>query len=139
MTLTLTPDGEKLVSDFLRDHPDLAELGARVVSKTPPDRATPWVRVTQLDAGQATRDPSDHLVEFFLQLDCYAGADGGKPQASLLTRTARAALQTIAQASHADAVVTGCRISGAARVPDTDFEPARERFVLTATVWAHAA
>lgn len=133
MTLTLIPDGEKVVADYLREHPD---LDVRVVSKTPEDTAQPWIRITQLD-GPSKLHP-EHLVPFWLQYDCYAGATGGKPEASLIARQARAALAVINKANHAGAVVTGAEITGDARIPDTEFEPARERRVLTATVYAHS-
>lgn len=135
--MILTPYFEKIVSDHLRDHADVSALGARVVGKTPKSVTDPWVRVTQLDAGQTANDRADHLVEGYLQLDCYAGADGGQPEANLLVRTVRGALQEL-PGIYDEAVVSSCRINGAARIPDTDFEPARERFVLTASVHAHA-
>jgi hypothetical protein len=134
VTLTLVPYAEKLISDHLREHPDLVALGARVVGKTPGDTDAAWVRVTQL-GGQGGFP--DHLVEFYFQFDCYAGTAGGQPEANLLARTVRAVLGEIAGV-HAEGTVSGVTINGAARVLDTDFEKARERFILTATIWAHA-
>jgi hypothetical protein len=132
----LIVDGEKLVSNYLRHRTDVTALQTRIVGKTPNDTDRSWVRVTQLDAAQGQQDIADHLVEFYFQLDCFAGREGGQPEASLLARTIRAALTEI-PAEHSEGIATGARINGSARIPDTDFEPARERFTITATVWAH--
>lgn len=131
----LSPYIEKIVSDFLRSHDTIEALGARVVGKTPESTDTPWVRVTQL--GGLDEDVAGHFVSYLIQLDCYAGADGGQPEANLLQRTVRAALTEIAGV-HGDAVVSGARVVNAARVPDDDFEEARERFILTVETWAHS-
>jgi hypothetical protein len=132
------PDAEKIVGRYLREHPDLVALGARVVSKTPDNVATGWVRVSQLDDPAVGGRRSDHLIEFMLQLDCYAGATGGQPEASLLNRTVRQAL-TDMPGEHYRAVVTGVQHLSAPRLPDSDFEPARERYARTVLVWMHPA
>ena len=126
--------GEKLVSDYLRARDELEDLDCRVVGKTPEDQSTPWVRVIQINAGQTGM--FDHLVPFTFQFDCYAGEDGGQPQANLLRRTVRAVLPEMV-GSHQEGVVTGTEVVGDLRLPDTDLKPARERFVLTVNVWAH--
>lgn len=132
---TLSPYIEKIVSDHLRSHADVQTLGARVVGKTPENTDTPWVRVTQL--GGRDEDVPGHFVSYLVQLDCYAGKSGGQPEANLLQRTVRAALTEIGGV-HGDAVVSGAMVVNAARIPDEDFEEARERFALTANVWAHS-
>lgn len=131
----MSVDAEKLLSRHLREHPAIIDLDARVVGKTPSSTSTPWIKVVQIDGPQA--DPADHLTGYTLQLDCYAGSEGGQPEASQLARTVRGAVFE-APGSHTEGVVTATRIAGAIRLPDTDFEPARERFVLTVEVWAHA-
>jgi hypothetical protein len=131
------PYAEKIVSDYLREHAAVSAITTRIVGKPPSSQTDPWVMVTQLAAAQEVASITDHLIAFMLQFDCYAGATGGQPEANLLARTVRAALQDIATASHDDAVVTGCRLIGHARIPDTDFEPQRERFALTAEVYIH--
>lgn len=133
----MIPDAEKIVGKYLREHEDLVALGARVVGKTPDTTSTSWIRLTQLDDRAVGNSRADHLIEFMLQFDCYAGKTGGQPEASLLARTARAALADMPGA-HADAVVTGVQFLSGARLPDTAFEPARERFVRTVLVWMHA-
>ena len=133
---TLAPYIEKLVSDHLRSHEAIVALGARVVGKTPESTAAPWVRVTQLDEG--SDDTAGHLTEFLVQLDCYAGKDGGQPEANLLKRTVRAVLEDIHLAEH-DATITGAKVISGIRLPDAEVDkPARERFSLTTLVWAHS-
>lgn len=126
------PDGERIVSDYLR-----STLGARVVGQPPSNTATPWLKVVQLDARQAPYDPVDHLVEFYFQVDCYAGKDGGQPEAKALGDDVRDALVGLRGVQNG-AVVTAARIAGHARIPDATFEPARERMIVSARVWIHA-
>lgn len=134
----MIPSAEQVVGDYLREHAGVAALGARIVGTTPRDTDQPWVRITLL-GDPSVDDPADHLVAGYLQLDCYAGRDGGQAEADMLRRTVRAALGDIATASHVDAVVTGATVGGTLRLPDQDFEPARERYVVSATVWLHEA
>src|SRR5207253_1208123 len=106
-----------------------------VVGRTPKDTSGQWARVTQLDARQAGA-PTDHLTSFLVQLDIYAGGQG---QVWTNARTIRQALHEMPAAEHDAAVVTGVTFTGMARVPDTTFETARERVVLTAEIFAHPA
>lgn len=127
MALTLAPDVEKVVSDYLRIHADIVALNTRIVGKTPDNKSTSWVRVTKLDNPQVNQP--NWLRAFLLQLDCYAGATGGQPEANLLCRTVEAVLWTLPNA--------GVRILGGPRLLDTDLEPARDRVITTAEVWLH--
>lgn len=132
----MIPDLEAVLTTYLEDH--ALEVGATVVDETPDDTRDPWVRLTLLDA--PSTGVVDHLIPAFVQLDCYAGlvGDDAHEQASLLARTIRAALVTIHEATHEGAVVTGARIDGYNRQPDdTADEPARERYIITATIWGH--
>ena len=137
MTLTLIPDAEKITGKYLREHPAIIDLDARVVGKPPDSRETPWVQITQLDAPKETGSTPEHLISFMLQFDCYAGADGGQPEAALLGRTVRALLTVMPEAAHEGAVVTQARLLSHARIPDRDIEPARQRVILTADVRMH--
>ena len=134
MTVAAIPDAEKIVSNYLR-----TEVGERVVGKTPSSIADPWIRVTQLDAREPTGSRADHLIQFYLQFDCYAGAEGGQPEATALGRDVRKALVEMKDATHADAVVTGADIRSHARIPDAKFEKTRERIIITAHIYAHDA
>lgn len=139
MALVVGPDIEQIVADYLREHPDVRAVVQRVVSRTPTSTGTPWVRWVQIDDwGQG--DPADHLRGYLLQFDCYAGSDNSREAASLIARTVRAALVAMVGV-HRDAVITGVppRLIGASRIPDDRLDPARERVIVTATVFAHGA
>jgi len=136
----MIPDAEKLVSGYLRTHPAVAALDTRIVATTPrvDKRDATWVKLTQLDATNEARSRPEHLISFLLQFDCYATEDGGQPEAVLLARTVRAALVAMPDVTHDGAAVTQVRVLSHARIPDTAFEPARERVLLTADVRLHA-
>jgi hypothetical protein len=121
---------EKTVANYLRDDSAVADLvGRRVVSEQPDDTDSPWVLLTQLDGPQAASDPADHLREAYLQLDCYAGLEGGQPEAVAIADAVRKAIIRIDKAEH-DVVVTAGRINGDSRVPDEAFKPWRQRTIL---------
>lgn len=133
------PDIEAIVTAYLAADPGVSTITEDILDTTPDSTASPWVRITQLDASPFPGDVADHAIEGYLQFDCYAGSgDEGHAEAAALYRAVRAALRDIHLASHTGAVVNGARIRGAARIPDIDLEPARERFVLTASVYHHA-
>lgn len=125
-------NGVRLISDYLRE----ADGIPRVVVRTPNDSDTEgWVRITQLNAPSET-EPIDHLFRFMVQLDCYASKSGGYPEAHAIAAAARDALKAM-PGTYERGVVTGVQCVGHAYIPDTDFEPDRERFVLTFYVWIH--
>ncbi len=133
----MIPDGELIIGRYLREHPDIRALGARVVGKTPDDPSKPWIKLTQIDAPTVGNSRSEHLIAWMGQFDCYAGKEGGQAEASELTRKARALLAVANQVDHEGAIVTGSRFVSCPRIPDTAFEPARERFALTAVIYMH--
>lgn len=128
--------------DYLRTHPSVAPITTRIVAKTPPEekQTDAWVKVTLIDAPQNPRSGFDHLVAFALQLDCYAGFYGGKPQANDLARAVRAALVEM-QGAHGGATVSGTRITAMPHVPDPDLKAEkdnqRERYIVDAEVFMH--
>lgn len=129
-------DAERLVADYLRDDDEVAAIaGRRVVGKSPSDTVPAWVRLVQLD--ESHDDVSDYSSGHYLQLDCYAGRDGGQPEAAALGRAVRSALVRMPGLSNEHGIVTGVQVNGHGRIPDVDFEEARERVIVTATVWAH--
>jgi hypothetical protein len=135
----LAPDAERVVSDYLRTHSAVAAYTTSIRGAAPDDTSHAWVKVTQLSGSQG--DPPDHLIEHYFQFDCYAGKMGGQPEAVDLARTVRMALVEISRGSHSGAVVTRGRIDGFARVPDDQLNDdrghARERVIITASVWMH--
>jgi len=137
--MNLTPDIEAVIRDYLLGVPEVeAIVGDRVALKTPEATGEPWVRVFQLEAPRAGKSPADYLIAYYVQLDCYSGTDGELADATLLQRTVRAALTEMPESDHEGAVVTGTRIHRARRFPDRDFTPPADRYMLTATIWAHA-
>lgn len=132
-------DAEFLVGKYLA-----AQLDARVVGRTPEDTSGAWIKLTQLDARAVDSHRSDHLVDYLLQFEVYAGSQRDVHSLANATRAALAVLPGPRTATRSDdteeaAVVTGVIFSGMPRLPDTDFKPARERVILTASVFAHPA
>ena len=137
--LALIPDAPAIIGGRLREHPDVSALDARVAGSIPKSFTKPWVKVTQLDATNVTGGDPEHLMEYYLQFDCYAGGEAAnaQEQASRLGRTIRAVLHDLTEQDIDEVVVTRVAFTGDARVPDEAFEPARERVVLDAEVRMH--
>ena len=75
-TLALIPDAPAIIGGRLRAHPDVMALDTRVAGSIPKSFTKPWVKITQLDATNVTGGQPEHLIEFYLQFDCYAGGAG---------------------------------------------------------------
>lgn len=131
---------EKTLGDYLRSASAVQEIvGDRVATKTPRTLAQPWVRVTVVDDPPAGKSSTDHNIAFYVQLDCYAGADGGEVEATRLGHTVRSLLAEMADGQHTDIVISGSKPTGSRLLPDDTFDPPRDRRVVTGIVWAHAA
>lgn len=134
----MIPDGLALAVAHLGAEPAVTDIvGERITDQTPGSVDGPWVRAQLLDAPQDPRAPFDYLVAFMLQFDCYSGRGETQVEANLLGRIVRASLNEMPFKSHADAVVTSVRHPSFRSLPDTDLEPARDRYVLTSIVVAH--
>lgn len=131
-------NAEPLVGDYLKGVPAIAELGARVVSKTPGTTDKPWVRITLIDPSNETGNRRvEHLVAYYLQLDCYAGISGGREEGFGLASAVRAALVDLpGEQPFEEAVVTDVAPLSMPRIPDTELG-GRERFVLDVIVSMH--
>lgn len=143
MSLTLTPNIEALIGGWLRTNPAITLLAAHVGGRTPDNAMRPWIRVTLLAARDNSTAKREHLIEYTVQLDCFAGktamdAYSGQAEAWALKANARAILAAIEGQAIDGIVVSEVRFTGDARLPDTTMEPARERYVLTVAVRAHA-
>jgi len=125
-------DIEKLLTEYLKD-----ETEHRIVGEVPASTGTAWVKVVLLDTDDRTR-PTDYLLRYFVQLDCYAGKDGGQGEAQGVAADVRAAIMDLPQAD-VDATVTCVIMRGPRRVPDTAFETARQRYVLEAELYVSEA
>lgn len=141
----LDPYMLKVVSDFLRGRLD----GVRVVSDPPAEdrRSDAWVQVTQVNVSGNSNDRADKVKEYLMSFSCYAGIDGGKPEAERLARTVWALLRAEMPGDVYDAptdedddvaVSYVSRGSGPLSLPDSDgFEPARDRFIVDAVIYAY--
>lgn len=128
------PDIERIVSDHLRSYPG---IGARIVGKTSDETDTAWVRVTELHAQSAHR--SDHLIDFLVQCDCFAGKTGGQPEVNTIARTVRKALLEMHSTSQGGAQIAGVIVDTGPRDLSSDVDtPGRDTKSLTATIYAHA-
>lgn len=141
--LATIPDAELIVGAWLREHEDIIALDARVAPRTPNTTTKPWIRVTQLAAPRIARAPVDIAADFMLQLDCYAGSEAmashaGQPEAKALALAVRAVVCAMQDQVIDDVFVSRAHVIGDMRAPDMDFEPARERYVLTAQVMMRA-
>lgn len=132
----MIPDAELIVGRFLRAHPAVVALGAGVVPEVPPATERPWVQVRQINAFAHRSLDIEWLIDFTLQLDCCAGRAGDQATANLLARTVRAALEEM-PGRRDDAVVVRTRVLSDPRIPDTSFEPAMQRRVLTVAIRMH--
>lgn len=141
--ITTLPDVEALVGGWLSAHPDIAVMNARVAARTPDSMSRPWVRITLLAEDDDAASGLEWLVDYTLQLDCYAGevaqaAFTGRAEARTLAARARAVLKGKQGSASDGVVVTRVGFPGHARLPDTAYEPARERYVLTTEIMLHA-
>lgn len=132
----MNADPEVAISSYLRD-----ALDARVSADPPPQRETfedPWVQYVLLDAPSV--GAADRLVAAFLDLDVYAGSGNDRAEASELARATRraiVAIRGVVLAEPEPVVFSKSEIDGYRRLPDEDFEKARERYIVTATIWMH--
>lgn len=128
-------DAEELIGRYLREHADVVALEARVSVKPPKTFSRPWVIVAQIAAGDRSRAP-DHLMAHLMQMTCYASPTGGSVEAMLLGRVVRQALRDL---TTLDEWVPSVIDLGGPRNfgPDEDFEPARDRTIVTADILLH--
>jgi hypothetical protein len=137
VTAALIPDAEVILGRYLREHPAVKALNARVVTKPPSETQLPWVRVVQHDALAVGGSRSERLIEWFGTFDCFAGQSGDEDLASRLVRTVRAALNELHDVAPVGAVVNGVSFISCPRQEDDSFEPAMARYPLSAIVWLH--
>lgn len=137
MTVVLVPDVEQLVSGFLRDQPEVADLVAdRVYTEIPTLKANtaewrwPLMRVTRF-GGRPAFTPL-HLDAAEMQFDCFGGP---KRTAWVIAETCRYLLDRRLPGGHDEGVVTGVDIGRLSWAPDGTFTPAKPRYLFTATVY----
>lgn len=137
----MTPDIEKITGVYLRADSSIAALvGDRVGGKHPRSIADPWIKLVQIGDATVGNLPV-HLVATNIQFDCYGGDDENlaHEQASELARTLRASLENMPAATHTGAIISDVKFGPLSRVPDNGLDPARERFILSATIYVHGS
>ena len=130
---SVIPDIEALLVGYLGPL-----LGIRIVTVQPDQQAEPWVKIAQLDAKDVSGSYSERLIEYMVQFDFYAGRDENSVDASTSARVGRQLLAELPSYGGGDAVVSRVQFISMPHLPDPSFEPARERYVLTANIAAHA-
>lgn len=130
--LRLLPDIEAFLVAYLSSRLPNTHVG----TKQPSTTAAPWIRITLLDPRDISGTNIDYLIDYLVQLDCYAGSQGSTVVASGLVRTARAHLLAM-EGKHDDLVVSKVEFTGMRPQPDTSEEPAMERYILDASITAH--
>lgn len=146
MATVIQPDLEQIVGGYLRGHSAVSALTTRVVARTPSDTGPAWVKYGLLGERPARGSSVLHLVGYVMQFDCYAGRTRNEREAAFrLAATVKAALADLVglygDVSNGPAVITGVpadRLSSS-RIQDDSLDPALERYIVTATVYAHAA
>jgi hypothetical protein len=123
----------------LRTYLNTQGLGVKVAGENPKDTEQAWVKITQLDDRAVGVPDADYFHNHHVQLDCYASVNGtaGQDEARELYLATRAALVAMKDVDLDDAVVTAVRFGACPRVPDEAFNPARQRYVIDAHIYAH--
>lgn len=136
MSSGLIPDALEVVGVYLAATPDIAAIADDRISVELGPLDEPQVRMTLFDPIPVGGSRTNHLVENFLQLDCYAGKSNSSVEASLLGRTVQAALNDM-RGRHDGGTVTNVEFTGGGLTPDTDIKPPRWRYIVEVTVWIH--
>lgn len=135
--VTVPPDVELVVVDFLRADDDVTDLGTVHVSTALPSTFNPardmYVTVTQTDSQMRNRR---WTVDAAVDVNCWAPS---RADASLLARTCSAVLlQSLRGSSHAEGdVVNVEEQSGPQWLPDVNYPEPASRFVFSVLVAVH--
>lgn len=133
MALTLLPDAVAVLTGFLREQSEVTELvGDRVYSVLPQKPTWPAVRIVQWTESQEVTRPL-WLVTAGCQVDVWAKR---KSEASLAARTVRAVLAA-RLVDERSGLVSGVAFGTMADTPDTDYEPALNRYRFDVFVTIH--
>lgn len=142
--LLLLPNFSALSTAFLRAQPEVTAIVAdRVVTAFGKDQAWPAVRVTQFNDQPTIPRPLFH-TRAFLQIEAYGGP---KALAWQLAETCRAALAARFVGSNSFDVdghtvaglVTAVDLSGLRDLADSEFSPAKPRWLFTLAVAGRAS
>lgn len=132
--LILLPDVEQLLTWFLHDQEEVADIvGDNVFTELPAKFADwPAVRVHQFNAIPVTQRPL-WLTGYQIQIEAFGGP---KKTAHNLAVACMSVIAARLPGVHDEAVVTGVEFSGWRSEPDTTFQPARPRSLFIASIFA---
>lgn len=133
-------DIESTLIAHLRADAPVTAITSRVATRTPPALEQPWVRLTLLDDPPHRSSRALHLFHAHVQLDCYGGnGDQAQLEARALSHAVRVAVHALPATALDGIVVSAVTGLGRRRLPDDELQPARERYIVTATVTYHFA
>lgn len=128
-----TVDVERLMSEWLRDQPEIEALvDDRVYTVIPKDPEFPLIRLTLIDERTVFPRPR-YLTSSLIQLDCYGGP---KVVARAVADAVCDLLSAIFVGSHDAGVVTAVETS-MRYLPDGSYDPAKPRYPVDVTVHSH--
>lgn len=131
MTVTLLPDIERLLTDFLRAQPEVTTIvGNRVYTEIPDNPTFPLVRARRVGGFPTLHRPL-YIDAPLVQVEGYAATKGA---ARLLAETCRAVLAERAEGGHATGVVADVTFGALIWLPDEDFTPPKPRYIADATL-----
>lgn len=131
MTVTLLPDIERLLTDFLRAQAEVTTIvGNRIYTEIPGAAMFPLVRVRRV-GGFPTLSRPLYIDAPLVQIEGYAATKGA---ARLLTETCRAVLAERSEGGHSTGVVADVRFGALLWLPDDDFTPPKPRYIADATL-----
>lgn len=130
---------EQILVAHLKADQGVAAITDRVSTRTPRTLDEPWVKIEVLDQIPERISRALHLEHGYVQFHCYAGSDQatGQTVANQLVGVVRLALRALPASPHDGAVVTGVELTGMRPLPDDELDPARERYIVTATIHLH--
>ena len=138
MSVTLLPDVERLVSNYLRANTDVTALvGQNVYTVMPknPVAKFPLVRLTRITGAPLFSQPLRY-DEAHLQVDCY----GGSKQTAW--QTAATIASVLAEGgligTQAEGVVVNVEVAGLQDLPDDSFDPPQPRWILDVNITARS-
>ena len=138
MTLTLLPDVERMVSNYLRSKTEVTDLvGTNVYTVVPKDPTGkfPLVRITRVSGAPLFSRPL-RVDQARIQIDCWGGS---KQLAWQTAATIAALLSEDFLGTHTEGVVNDVQIGGLLDQPDTTYDPPQPRWLFDAVITARPA
>lgn len=144
MPTIVLPSIEAIVIAYIHARTEVTDLvpADRIRTRTPADTGSPWIRI---DTAPGRTPPSRARWFAARRLTINAwGGDGDQAAAQIdantAIRTCEAVLAEADRYTHDGAVITATTfVNDPWRLPDQDFDPARERYLFDLVVYIHPA